>query len=160
KIDSLDGPESPMLLFIAFDIVGDLTNINEARDGVVAELNNLGSQFWVGLISAQEQLAVIQEPTPDRTLLKQKIEELTQIGRGGLLESIQPIADLTTSILLKAQVRVAVIFVTDSDVANYRADYLNPPVNVSDSRDLSRRFAGRALQEKISRISSSLARYQ
>lgn len=159
-IASLQPPESPMLLFIAFDTVGDINNINQARAGITKELESLGPQYWVGLISAQEQLSVLQEPTADRALLKQKIEELTQIGKAGLLESIQPIADLTTSILLKSEVRVAVIFITDSDIANYRADYLNPPVNASDSRDLSRRFAGRALQEKISRMTASLARYQ
>jgi hypothetical protein len=70
------------------------------------------------------------------------------------------VADFTTGILLRTNVRVAVIFITDSDIGNYRADYLNPPVNASDSRDLSRRFAGRALQEKISRMASSLARFQ
>jgi hypothetical protein len=160
KITSLQDPQSPMLLFLAFDTVGDLNRINEARNGVIAALDALGNQYWVGLISAQEQLSVLQEPTPDRELLKQRIRELTQIGRAGLLESFQPIADLTTSILLKTEVRVAVVFVTDSDIANYRADYLNPPVNVSDSRDLSRRFAGRALQERISRMSASLARYR
>ena len=115
----------------------------------------LGSQFWVGLISAQEHMEVMQEPTSDQSLLEQKIEELTQIGKAGLLESIQPISDLATGVLLNSEVRVAIIFITDSDIGNYRADYLNPPVNASDSRDLSRRFAGRALQEKISRMADA-----
>jgi hypothetical protein len=160
KISSFLGPDSPMLLFIAFDTVGDINNINRARAGVIQELDALGEQYWAGLISAQEQLTVLQEPTADRQLLRQKVEELTQIGKAGLLESIEPIADLTTGILLKTDVRVAVILITDSDIGNYRADYLNPPVNASDSRDLSRRFAGRALQEKISRMTTSLARRQ
>jgi hypothetical protein len=160
KISSLLGPDSPMLLFIAFDTVGDINNINRARAGVIQELEALGQQYWTGLILAQEQLAVLQEPTADRQLLKQKVEELTQIGKAGLLESIEPIADLTTGILLKTDVRVAVVLITDSDIGNYRADYLNPPVNASDTRDLSRRFAGRALQEKISRMTASLARHQ
>jgi hypothetical protein len=159
-VSALKGPESPALLFVAFDTVGDIANINQARDTVVEEVNALGSQFWAGLISAQEQMQVLQEPTADRSLLQQKIEELTQIGKAGLLESIQPIADLATGVLLHSAVRVAVIFVTDSDIGNYRADYLNPPVNASDSRDLSRRFAGRALQEKISRMAGLMARTQ
>lgn len=159
-ISALKEPESPALLFVALDTVGDIANLNEARKTVVEEIKALGSQYWAGLISAQEQMQVLQEPTSDRSLLQQKIEELTQIGKAGLLESIQPIADLATGVLLNSEVRVAVIFITDSDIGNYRADYLNPPVNASDSRDLSRRFAGRALQEKISRMAALMARTQ
>jgi len=159
-VSALKGPESPALLFVALDTVGDIANVNEARKTVVEEIKALGSQFWAGLISAQEQMQVLQEPTANRSLLQQKIEELTQIGKAGLLESIQPIADLATGVLLNSEVRVAVIFITDSDIGNYRADYLNPPVNASDSRDLSRRFAGRALQEKISRMTAAMARTQ
>lgn len=159
-IDAVQGPSSPIFLFLAFDTVGEINNVDQARNGVKAELNALDPQVWVGLISAQEQLGILQEPTSDRQLLKEKIDILTQIGRAGLLESILPLADLTSSILLKTEVRVAAIVITDSDIANYRADYLNPPVNTSDSRDLSRKFAGRALQDKISRMSLALARYQ
>ncbi|MSO23321.1 MAG: hypothetical protein EXQ58_08735 [Acidobacteria bacterium] len=159
-LSALKGPESPALLFVALDTVGDIANIDEARKTVVEEIRALGSQFWAGLISAQEQMQVLQEPTADRSVLQQKLEELTQIGKAGLLESIQPIADLATGVLLNSGVRVAVIFITDSDIGNYRADYLNPPVNASDSRDLSRRFAGRALQEEISRTTTLMARTQ
>ena len=159
-ISALKGPDSPMLLFVAFDTVGDISNIDQARSTVIAEIHALDSQCWVGLISAQEQMQVLQEPTADRSLLQQKVEEMTQIGKAGLLDSIQAIGDLTTSVLLNSEVRVATVFITDSDIGNYRADYLNPPVNASDSRDLSRRFAGRALQEKISRMTALMARTQ
>ena len=159
-VSSLKGPDSPALLFVAFDTVGDIANINQARKTLIEEMKALSSQFWVGLISAQEHMEVMQEPTSDQSLLEQKIEELTQIGKAGLLESIQPISDLATGVLLNSEVRVAIIFITDSDIGNYRADYLNPPVNASDSRDLSRRFAGRALQEKISRMATLMARTQ
>jgi hypothetical protein len=159
-VSGLNGPASPALLFVALDTVGDIANINQARKTLGEEINALTPQFWTGLVSAQEPMQVLQEPTSDRPLLLQKIEELSQIGKAGLLESIHPIADLATGVLLNSQVRVAVIFITDSDIGNYRADYLNPPVNASDSRDLSRRFAGRALQEKISRTAALMARTQ
>jgi len=157
---SLSGPDSPMMIFVAFDTVGDVANITEARNAVIHEINELGSQFWVGLISANEQVTVIQEPTPSRELFSQKVEQLSQIGKAGLLDTLLPVADLATSVLLKSNVRVAVIFITDSDIGNYKSDYLNAPVNVSDSRDLSRRFAGRALQEKITRMSKAISRFQ
>jgi hypothetical protein len=160
RIASFQPPEGPTLLFVAFDTVGEIANINQARVALQQEVVKLGAQYWVGLISAQEQLAVLQDPTPDRELVLSKIETLAQIGKARLLESIIPVADFTTGILLRSNVRVAVIFITDSDIGNYRTDYLNPPVNVSDSRDLSRRFAGRALQEKISRMVTTLIKFQ
>jgi len=160
KITSFQPPESPTLLFVAFDTVGEITDINQVRLALRQELAKLGAQYWVGLISAQERIEVLQDPTPDRSAVLNDIETLAQIGKAGLLESIIPIADFTTQILLRSNVRVAVIFVTDSDIGNYRIDYLNPPVNASDSRDLSRRFAGRALQEKISRMLSTLVKFQ
>ncbi|HMX29323.1 MAG TPA: hypothetical protein PKC13_27305, partial [Blastocatellia bacterium] len=59
----------------------------------------------------------------------------------------------------KANVRVAVLYVTDSGIANYRADYLNPVVNSSDSGDLSRRFSDRAVQEQMSRQTDALSEF-
>jgi hypothetical protein len=160
KISSFRKPDSPMLLFIAFDTVGDIAIINQARVALGEHLRQLAPNYWVGLILAQEEIVVLQDPTPDREIVQQKIASLTQIGKAGLLESIQSVADFTTGILLHSDVRVAVIFITDSDIGNYRADYLNPPVNASDSRDLSRRFAGRALQERISRMTLALSKFQ
>lgn len=157
---SLQGPKSPTMLFVAMDAVGDVANITEARAAIIHEIHELGSQYWVGLISANDQIKVIQEPTPSRDLFSQKIEELTQIGKAGLLDTLLPVADLASSVLLKSDVRVAVIFITDSDIGNYKTDYLNAPVNASDSRDLSRRFAGRALQEKITRMSKAISKFQ
>jgi hypothetical protein len=157
---SLRGPKSPTMLFVALDAVGDVANITEARNAVIHEIHELGSQYWVGLISANEQITVIQEPTPSRDLITEKIEQLSQIGKAGLLDTLLPVADLATSVLLKSDVRVAVIFITDSDIGNYKTDYLNAPVNASDSRDLSRRFAGRALQEKITRMSKAISKFQ
>jgi hypothetical protein len=122
-VSALKGPESPALLFVAFDTVGDIANINQARKTVVEEVNALSSQFWAGLISAQEQMQVLQEPTADRSLLQQKIEEPSADGQSGLLESIQPMR-ISPQVSLMKWVRVAVIFVTDSDIGNYRADYL------------------------------------
>ena len=157
---SLRSPNSPTLLFVAFDTVGEIANIMEARTALIHEIQGLGNQYWVGLISANEPITIAQEPTPARELLSEKIGQLSQIGKAGLLDTLLPVADLATSVLLKTDVRVAVIFITDSDIGNYKTDYLNAPVNASDSRDLSRRFAGRALQEKITRMSKAISKFQ
>jgi hypothetical protein len=160
NLASFQPPQSPTFLFVAFDTVGETAYINEVRRALREGLVKLGTQYWVGLISAQEQLTILQDPTPDRNVVLNKIETLAQLGKAGLLDSIVSVADFTTGILLWSNVRVAVIFITDSDIGNYRTDYLNPPVNASDSRDLSRRFAGRALQEKISRMVTTLLKFQ
>src|SRR5262245_26409550 len=55
-LSSLKAPDSPALLFVAFDTVGDISNINQARSTVVNEINSLGPQYWAGLISAGEQM--------------------------------------------------------------------------------------------------------
>ena len=160
KVLGLQGPESPALLFVALDTVGDIANIDQARAALKEEVGKLGPQYWVGLLSARETLEVLQDPSPDRDLIDQKLDTFSQLGKAGLLESIQSIAELSNRILQRSRARVSVILVTDSDIGNYRQDYLNPPVNYSDSRDLSRRFAGRALQEKISRMTLAMSRYQ
>ncbi|MFN8006645.1 MAG: hypothetical protein U0V70_06440 [Terriglobia bacterium] len=160
EVTSLATPAAPTQLFIAFDTVGDVANITEARNALIREIGALGKQYRVGILSANEQVTVIQEPTASRELLAQKINGMSQIGKAGLLDNLIPVADLATAVLLHTKVRVAVIFITDSDIANYKTDYTNAPVNASDSRDLSRRFAGRALQEKITRMSKGIARFQ
>jgi hypothetical protein len=77
-------------------------------------------------------------------------------GRAGLLESIQPAATLGDAVLAKAAVRVAVLFVTDSDVRNYREDFANPVINESDYRDMSRRFPDALIRERISKLETAL----
>ncbi len=51
----------------------------------------------------------------------------------------------------------AILFVTDSDVANYREDLVNPRVNPSDRGDMSRRFPDVLVRERASKLDSSLA---
>jgi hypothetical protein len=153
----LQSPDSPTLLFVAFDTVGDVAPITQVRETLCLELANLPANYRIGLLSAHENFGVIQDPTPDRVLLQQKINEIALVGKAGLLDTIQPIMEFSSPILRKTGVRVALLFITDSDIGNYRTNYLNPVVNYSDTRDLSRRFPGRALQEKIARMTSSLS---
>jgi len=57
----------------------------------------------------------------------------------------------------KAAVRLAVLFITDSDVGNYREDFTNPTINWSDSGDMSRRFRDGLVRERISRLDEALS---
>lgn len=159
QITRQERPGTPTFLFLAFDLVEDQAPINAAKQSLAQEVRKLGPEYWVGLIGVQETLSVIQDPTKDKRLLLKKIRQSRQFGKAGLLESIQALADFSSSLMRRSSVRVAVILVTDSDVANYRTEYRNPTINRSDSRDLSRRFQGRALQEEISRLSTAMVRF-
>ncbi len=159
QVTRQEHPGTPTFLFLAFDLVEDQAPINAAKQALTKEVRKLGPEYWVGLIEVRETLTVIQDPTRDKRLLLKKIRQSRQFGKAGLLESIQALADFSSSLMRKSSVRVAVILVTDSDVANYRTEYSNPTINRSDSRDLSRRFQGRALQEEISRLSTAMVRF-
>jgi hypothetical protein len=54
-------------------------------------------------------------------------------------------------------VRVAVLYITDSDVTNYREDLTNPVINSSDPHDLSRRFPDALIRERTARLERQLA---
>ncbi len=155
-IKSFQNPKSGSILLVVFDTVADLSRVDEARSALQDTFKDLNEQFWIGLLRAQDGLSVLQEPTADRAPLNEKIQSIEVIGKAGLLDTLEPVSQLATAILQKAAVRVSVLYVTDSGIGNYRADYLNPVINSSDSGDLSRRFSDRAVQERISRLSKSL----
>ena len=99
-------------------------------------------------------------PWPDLSQVKTAIESLSVTGRAGLIDSVETAAAIADSILSKSSVRVAILYITDSDVKNYREDFTNPVINSSDAGDLSRKFPEALIQEKISKLNWNLARTQ
>ncbi len=158
-IKSFQHPKSGTVLLVVFDTVADLTRVNEARSALQDAIKGLNEQYWIGLLKAQDGLSVLQEPTADHNVLSEKIQSIQVNGKAGLLDTLEPVSQLATAILQKAAVRLSVLYITDSGIANYRADYLNPVINSSDSGDLSRRFSDRAIQERLSRLSESLTAF-
>ncbi|MDX2044850.1 MAG: hypothetical protein SF097_26800 [Acidobacteriota bacterium] len=158
-LKSFQTPKSSTILLIVFDTVADLARVDQARTALNEAIKTLGQNYWVGLLKAQDGLSVIQEPTADRKVLVDKIQAIQVNGKAGLLDTLEPVSKLAAGMMQKANVRVAVLYVTDSGIANYRADYLNPVVNSSDSGDLSRRFSDRAIQEQMSRQSDALGEF-
>lgn len=158
-IKSFQHPKSGTVLLVVFDTVVDLTRVDEARSALQDAIKELNDQYWIGLLKAQDGLSVLQEPTADRAALSEKIQAIQVNGKAGLLDTLEPVSQLATAILDKAAVRLSVLYITDSGIANYRADYLNPVINSSDSGDLSRRFSDRAIQERLSRLSESLSAF-
>ncbi|MFN0084702.1 MAG: hypothetical protein ACKVX9_04875 [Blastocatellia bacterium] len=158
-LKSFQGPRAPTILLVVFDTVVDLARVDEARRLLGERIAALAPNYWVGLLRSQDGLSVLQEPTADRKLVTEKIQSVQVSGKAGLLDALEPVAGLATGMLRKAGVRIAVLYVTDSGIANYRADYLNPVINASDAGDLSRRFSDRAVQEQMSRLAKSLAKF-
>ncbi|MFN0107554.1 MAG: hypothetical protein ACKVZH_01775, partial [Blastocatellia bacterium] len=158
-IKSIQTPKSSTILLVVFDTVADLARVDQARMALIESIKTIGQNYWIGLLRAQDGLSVIQEPTADRKLLADKIQTIQVSGKAGLLDTLEPVSKLAAGMMQKASVRVAVLYVTDSGIANYRADYLNPVVNSSDSGDLSRRFSDRAVQEQMSRQSAALGEF-
>lgn len=158
-IKSFQGPRNSTILLVVFDTVADMARVEQARLALDAALKELPENYWVGLLHAQDGLAVLQEPTADRAQLLEKTQDIQVNGKAGLLDTLEPLAELATRMQQKAGVRLSVLYVTDSGVANYRADLLNPVINSSDSGDLSRRFSDRAVQERMSALSQALSAF-
>jgi hypothetical protein len=150
-------PQDDLLLLIVLDVVGDLTLVDAARQAAAAEIEKLPASAWVGVLRAQDGLRVLMDPSADRAATSGAILNAPVSGRAGLLESVEPAARLGQGILRKTGVRTAILYLTDSDIFNYREDYTNPVINMSDARDLSRRMADDLVRDKASKVATILA---
>jgi hypothetical protein len=154
------GPTSDQIILVVFDLTGDLSLIEAAKQAVTAEISKLPRNAWVGLLRAQDGLHVLADPGADRQPLIQAIESLSNSGEPGLLGTVQSALSLADALLRKAPVRVAVLYITDGSIYSYREDYTNPVINDSDPHDLSRRFPGALVGEKISKLLNDLGSLQ
>jgi hypothetical protein len=157
RILRMQGPGDDLMLLLVLDLVGDLAEIDLARDALISSINQLPPNAFVGLLRAQDGLRVLLDPTPDRDAVADAIQALNVSGRPGLLETAETAADLADSILAKAPVRIALCYVTDSNIYEYREDFTNPVINTSDHRDLSRRFPEGLVREKITKLADKLS---
>lgn len=151
------GPRDDLMLLVVSDMVGDLTLAQVAKAALSQHIQKLPPAAAVGLLRAQDGLRVLVDPTAERAPVLAAIEALPISGRAGLLETVQTVTGLGDSVLSKAAVRLAVLFVSDSDVTNYREDLTNPTINWSDSGDVSRRFRDGLVRERISKLEAALA---
>jgi hypothetical protein len=153
-------PADPQMLLLVLDMVGDLAAVEPAKEALISEIQKLPVETYVGVLRAQDGLSVLVDPTPDRTAVIDAIRGLTISGRPGLLEAMDAVERLADSIGRKAQVRVSVLHVSDSDVREYREDFTNPVINSSDPHDLSRRFPEALIKEKMSKFNNLFAAYE
>jgi hypothetical protein len=139
--------------------VGDLAFVDPARQSLISEIRGLPGHVWPAIMRAQDGLRVAADPAPDPADAIAAIENTQIGGRAGLLETVEPAVRLADSLIARNPVRVAILYVTDSNIYNYREDYTNPVINPSDSRDLSRRFPEGLIREKTTTLANTLAAF-
>ncbi|MEJ2010083.1 MAG: VWA domain-containing protein, partial [Acidobacteriota bacterium] len=152
KVDRKLAPNSDQVILVVFDLTGDLSRIDDAERAVITNISHLPRNTWIGVLRAQDGLHVLADPTSDRQKVTDVIQSLTSSGTPGLLETVRPALSLGDAMIRKSPVRVAVLYITDGSIYDYREDYTDPVINPSDKHDLSRRFRDVLINEKISKL--------
>ena len=160
RVVDLKGPGDDLMLVVVLDLAGDLSLAEPAKEALANEIAGLPPRTTVAIIRAQDGPRVLADPANDRAPAIAAVRDLPVSGKAGLLDTVETVTRVADSILAKSAVRVAVLYVTDSDVENYREDFTNPVINSSDTHDLSRRFPEALIQDKISKVSAVLATRQ
>lgn len=150
-------PRDSQMILLVLDLAEDITDAQTAKDALVSEIQKLPESTFVALIRAQDGPTVLVDPTADRAAIAEAIQSNPVTGKAGLLDVLPSIENLAESISKASDVRVATLFVTDSNVRNYREDFANPVINSSDSHDLSRRFPEALIEEKIAKMEKEIA---
>lgn len=160
RVLSVSRPGDDLILLLVLDLTDNMTLADLAKEALLAEIQQLPDSVYIGLLRDQDGLKVLLDPTKDRTGTAEAIRALPVSGKAGLLDTVEMMEGIGDSILTKTAVRLAVLYVTDSAVQNYREDFTNPVINASDAHDLSRRFPEQLVQERIARLQANLARRQ
>ncbi len=160
KVGKTLGPKDDMILMLVLDLTGDINLIDTARGVLADRLRELPANTWVAVVKSQDILQVLVDPTPDRQKVLTAIQEYGVTGKAGLLDTLEPAIKMGDSLLSRSSVRVAVLYLTDSNVYNSREDFTNPVINASDAGDLSRRFPDQLIKEKMGKLSDALAGFQ
>jgi hypothetical protein len=158
RVLSLQCPDDDLIVLLVLDLSsGDLTLVDPAKEALTGEFLKLPPKTYIALLRAQDGLQVLLDPTSDRDAVAGAIGLQTLSGKTGLLATVDTAESIADSMLKKSAVRVAILYVTDGDVRNYREDFTNPVINDSDSHDLSRRFPETLVLEKIAKLDAILA---
>ena len=160
RITDVKGPADGLLLVAVLDLAGDLSLAEPAKDALASDIEKLPPRAAVAVMRAQDGPKVLADPATDRAPAAAAVRDVPVSGKAGLLDGVETVTKLADSILAKNAVRVAVLYVTDSDVENYREDFTNPVINSSDTHDLSRRFPEQLIQEKISKVAGVMEERQ
>ncbi len=156
EVLSVQTPEDNLVLLVVLDTVRYPDRAVAAGEALVAGLRGLGPRYYAGLLTAQDGLTVLQDPIRGRKKLQEALESVDVRGLPGLLEVIAETSRLADRTFAAANVRLAALFLTDGAIEDYRGDYTIPVVNPSDRSDLSRRFRGQLILERVRSIADQL----
>ena len=159
-VRSVQSADKHLILLLVLDTVSRPDRAAAARTAVIEKLSDLGPKYYAGILTAQDGLEVQQAPIRSRNRLRQKLESLDVRGVPGLLDVVVQTSRIADETLGAADVRLAVLFLTDGEIEDYRGDYTIPVVNPSDRSDLSRRFRSQLILERVRSITDSLASAQ
>jgi hypothetical protein len=154
------GPGDDLIVMLVLDLTEELALADLARNALVTAIGELPPEANIALLRAQDSLHVLVDPTADRSAVSAAVQALPVSGKAGFLDTVETASRIADAMLAKTAVRVAVVYVTDSNVTNYREDFTNPVINSSDQHDMSRAFPAGLIREKISKLESKLAVYQ
>jgi len=160
RVVGLKGPGDNLMLVAVLDLAGDLSLAEPAKEALATDIGQLPPRAAVAVMRAQDGAKVLADPSADRAAAMDAVRDLPVSGKAGLLDTVATVTALADSILAKSSVRVAVLYLTDSDPENYREDFTNPVINSSDTHDLSRKFPEALIQDKISKVAAVLAQRQ
>jgi len=116
-------------------VVSDMTAIlrwRNGQEGARRADREASSNALVGLMRAQDGLRVQLDPTGDRAAVKSTIENLPVSGKAGCWRRSRSGRRRRCG-SRQGSGETCVLFITDSDVTNYREDFTNPTINYSDS---------------------------
>ncbi len=149
KVTSTLAPDEHLILLLVMDTINYPDRVDAARDALVRKLRELGRKYFVGVFTAQDGLAVQLDPVRGRNKLRDTLQSLDVRGMPGLLDVVEQASQIADRTLAAAPVRLAVLFITDGAIGDYRGHYTIPVVNPSDQRDLSRRFRDQLILARI-----------
>lgn len=149
---------TPLLLFVAIDFSDSLILSEAAKTALVQSIKQANPNTYVALLRIPEQPMVLLDPSLDRNEFAETLATLPMSGRAGFFEMVNVIAEVTDPLMRQNPVRAAILYLTDSEIHNYRQDYTNPVINAADSRDLSRRFPDALIRERVNTLTNELLR--
>lgn len=150
-------PLDSQMILLVLDLAGDMTDAQAANEALISEIRKLPDSTFVALIRAQDGPTVLVDPTAERSAVAEAIQANAVTGKAGLLDSLTSIESLAEGISKASNVRIATLYVTDSEVHNYREDFANPVINSSDPHDLSRRFPEALIEAKIDKMEKAIS---
>ena len=134
KVNFLLNPDSPVLIPLVFDTTGDLTYIDAMRKELCRFVDSLPPAIQLMVLTANDGLKVVQNNTSDKELLKKAILNYSIKGYPGFLENFLSVSEAMNKLVMKNNIKICPIFITDSDIYKYRKQYTSADLNTEAER--------------------------